>query len=216
MKGFRLGVVTVSVGLLVAACSNQGADSIKDVPDEGLKLQDKIVSQMNSINHAESGLQKALDASFKDQASAKALTDEKGPVFDWIQKQSDRLDTLNDQKKALKKEIDQLSKYQDDDNSKLEGKAKAAHETLNKLYQELDGYTSTYRDSLDKAKETLKQSGKKDAKINDLEKGLDDYNASKQELNKHVESMNRQYQDATQSLESLKSAIKQEKGGASA
>ncbi|MEG0678418.1 MAG: YkyA family protein [Carnobacterium sp.] len=213
MKKHTTAVYVMTAAFFLSGCANDGiADAMKSI--ETIEpVEQKIVSELNTVTKQEKGLQENFESALSEEKKAKPFADKDSAVFKNIEERKNSMKTIKESTDELKATQKSLI---DNEGDKLpEDEINSLTNTMKELSTSLNDYTKQYSKNLAEEEKYFQSLGTDKATYETLTDGmtaineLDTTNKEQlKKLNEQFERLNKQRNEAEKTLKSLSESAK--------
>lgn len=213
MKKHTTAVYVMTAAFFLSGCANDGiADAMKSI--ETIEpVEQKIVSELNTVTKQEKGLQETFESALSEEKKAKPFADKDSAVFKNIEERKNSMKTIKESTDELKTTQKSLI---DNEGDKLpEDEINSLTNTMKELSTSLNDYTKQYSKNLAEEEKYFQSLGTDKATYETLTDGmtaineLDTTNKEQlKKLNEQFERLNKQRNEAEKTLKSLSESAK--------
>lgn len=213
MKKHTTAVYVMTAAFFLSGCANDGiADAMKSI--ETIEpVEQKIVSELNTVTKQEKGLQETFESALSEEKKAKPFADKDSAVFKNIEERKNSMKTIKESTDELKTTQKSLI---DNEGDKLpEDEINSLTNTMKELSTSLNDYTKQYSKNLAEEEKYFQSLGTEKATYETLTDGmtaineLDTTNKEQlKKLNEQFERLNKQRNEAEKTLKSLSESEK--------
>ncbi|MEG0497708.1 MAG: YkyA family protein [Carnobacterium sp.] len=213
MKKHTTAVYVMTAAFFLSGCANDGiADAMKSI--ETIEpVEQKIVSELNTVTKQEKGLQENFESALSEEKKAKPFADKDSAVFKNIEERKNSMKTIKETTDELKATQKSLI---DNEGDKLpEDEINSLTNTMKELSTSLNDYTKQYSKNLAEEEKYFQSLGTDKATYETLTDGmtaineLDTTNKEQlKKLNEQFERLNKQRNEAEKTLKSLSESAK--------
>lgn len=213
MKKHTTAVYVMTAAFFLSGCANDGiADAMKSI--ETIEpVEQKIVSELNTVTKQEKGLQETFESALSKEKKAKPFADKDSAVFKNIEERKNSMKTIKESTDELKTTQKSLI---DNEGDKLpEDEINSLTNTMKELSTSLNDYTKQYSKNLAEEEKYFQSLGTEKATYETLTDGmtaineLDTTNKEQlKKLNEQFERLNKQRNEAEKTLKSLSESEK--------
>lgn len=213
MKKHTTAVYVMTAAFFLSGCANDGiADAMKSI--ETIEpVEQKIVSELNTVTKQEKGLQETFESALSEEKKAKPFADKDSAVFKNIEERKNSMKTIKESTDELKATQKSLI---DNEGDKLpEDEINSLTNTMKELSTSLNDYTKQYSKNLAEEEKYFQSLGTDKATYETLTDGmtaineLDTTNKEQlKKLNEQFERLNKQRNEAEKTLKSLSESAK--------
>lgn len=213
MKKHTTAVYVMTAAFFLSGCANDGiADAMKSI--ETIEpVEQKIVSELNTVIKQEKGLQETFESALSEEKKAKPFADKDSAVFKNIEERKNSMKTIKESTDELKATQKSLI---DNEGDKLpEDEINSLTNTMKELSTSLNDYTKQYSKNLAEEEKYFQSLGTDKATYETLTDGmtaineLDTTNKEQlKKLNEQFERLNKQRNEAEKTLKSLSESAK--------
>ncbi len=213
MKKRTTAAYVMTAAFFLSGCANDGiADAMKSI--ETIEpVEQKIVSELNTVTKKEKGLQETFESALSEEKKAKPFADKDSAVFKNIEERKNSMKTIKESTDELK--TTQKNLIENDGDKLPEGEMDSLTNTMKELTTSLTDYTKQYSKNLAEEEKYFQSLGTEKATYETLTDGMTAINeldtSNKEQLkklNEQFELLNQQRKEAEKTLKSLSESAK--------
>ena len=213
MKKRTTAAYVMTAAFFLSGCANDGiADAMKSI--ETIEpVEQKIVSELNTVTKKEKGLQETFESALSEEKKAKPFADKDSAVFKNIEERKNSMKTIKESTDELK--TTQKNLIENDGDKLPEGEMDSLTNTMKELSTSLTDYTKQYSKNLAEEEKYFQSLGTEKATYETLTDGMTAINeldtSNKEQLkklNEQFELLNQQRKEAEKTLKSLSESAK--------
>ena len=213
MKKRTTAAYVMTAAFFLSGCANDGiADAMKSI--ETIEpVEQKIVSELNTVTKKEKGLQETFESALSEEKKAKPFADKDSAVFKNIEERKNSMKTIKESTDELK--TTQKNLIENDGDKLPEGEMDSLTNTMKELTTSLTDYTKQYSKNLAEEEKYFQSLGTEKATYETLTNGMTAINeldtSNKEQLkklNEQFELLNQQRKEAEKTLKSLSESAK--------
>ena len=213
MKKRTTAAYVMTAAFFLSGCTNDGiADAMKSI--ETIEpVEQKIVSELNTVTKKEKGLQETFESALSEEKKAKPFADKDSAVFKNIEERKNSMKTIKESTDELK--TTQKNLIENDGDKLPEDEIDSLTNTMKELNASLTDYTKQYSKNLAEEEKYFQSLGTEKATYETLTDGMTAINeldtSNKEQLkklNEQFERLNKQRNEAEKTLKSLSESAK--------
>ncbi|MEG0267171.1 MAG: YkyA family protein, partial [Carnobacterium sp.] len=192
MKKHTTAVYVMTAAFFLSGCANDGiADAMKSI--ETIEpVEQKIVSELNTVTKQEKGLQENFESALSEEKKAKPFADKDSAVFKNIEERKNSMKTIKESTDELKATQKSLI---DNEGDKLpEDEINSLTNTMKELSTSLNDYTKQYSKNLAEEEKYFQSLGTDKATYETLTDGMTAINELDTTNKEQLKKLNEQFE----------------------
>lgn len=208
MKKRTTAAYVMTAAFFLSGCTNDGISEAMESIETIEPVEQKIVSELNTVTKKEKGLQETFESALSEEKKVKPFANKDSAVFKNIDERKSSMKTIEESIDELKTTLKSLT---ENDGDKLpKDEMDSLTKAIKELSTSLSNYTKQYSENLEEEEKYFQSLGTEEATYETLTDGIIAINESDtsnkeqlKKLNEQFELLNNQRNEAEKTLKSL-------------